>query len=93
MTNTSSADTEDGLSIAVMKWDSNEVTIGDIIQFYSESEEHDGWYHSVIISKIDPVYGICYAAHTKHHLQRPLSDVYPNGGVTEVRFICPRYDE
>ena len=91
MTNTSANDTEDGLSIAVMKWDSNEVTVGDIIQFYSE--EHDGWYHSVIISKIDPVYGICYAAHTKQHLQRPLSDVYPNGGVTEVRFICPRYDE
>ena len=91
MTNTSAADTDDGLSIAEMKWSSNDATIGDIIQFYSK--ENGGWYHSVIISKIDPVYGICYAAHTKQHLERPLSDVYPNGGVTEVRFICPRHAE
>lgn len=80
-----------GLPIADMKWSSNDATIGDIIQFYSE--EHGGWYHSAIISRIDPVYGICYAAHSDAHLQKPLSDVYPNGGVTEVRFICPRYAE
>ena len=90
MTNTSANDTEDGLSIAVMKWDSNEVSVGDIVQFYNK--ERGGWHHSAIITYIDPVYGLCYTAHSDSVHNKPLSDVYPHQE-TEVRFICPRYDE
>lgn len=80
----------DNLPIAVMKWDSNEVSVGDIVQFYNE--ERGGWHHSAIITYIDPVYGLCYTAHSDSVHNKPLSDVYPHQE-KEVRFICPRYAE
>ncbi|RHG04638.1 amidase domain-containing protein [Megamonas funiformis] len=80
----------DNLPIAVMKWDSNEVSVGDIVQFYNK--ERGGWHHSAIITYIDPVYGLCYTAHSDSVHNKPLSDVYPHQE-TEVRFICPRYAE
>ena len=33
-------------------------------------------------------YGMTYGGHTAPHLNKPLSDVYPNS-YTELRFICP----
>ncbi len=94
MTNTSASYTADNLSIAEMKWSSNDAQIGDIIQFYSNARGY--WFHSVIITGIDPKLGILYAAHTASHLQKPLSDVYPSKGsdpVDEVRFICARHSK
>lgn len=67
--------------------------VGDIIQFYNEAR--GGWYHSDIVSKFDTTYGLCYAAHSTNHRQKPLSDVYlkPDpkygGKLSFFRFICP----
>lgn len=79
--------------IATLKWSSTEAQVGDVIQFYNEAR--GGWYHSAIVSTFDPTYGLCYAAHSDNHRQRPLSDVYLkpdpvyDGTLSLVRFICP----
>lgn len=72
--------------IAVVKWSSTEVNIGDVIQFWNPGDE--AWTHAGIITNLDTPYGITYAGHTDDHFQKPLSDVYPDS-YTEVRFLCP----
>lgn len=85
MTNTSKNYTDDNQPIATIKWSSEGIKVGDIIQFYKEDV---GWYHSAMVSGIDPKYGITYTAHTKNYLRKPLSDVYPHE-IKLIRFIVP----
>ncbi|MBU2703707.1 hypothetical protein Ga0466249_004855 [Sporomusaceae bacterium BoRhaA] len=68
-----------------MVYSSIEANLGDVIQFYNS--EH-GWHHSAIITQIDPNGDLHYTAHSDAHLDRPLSDVYPQNG-EELRFLCP----
>lgn len=45
--------------IAVVKWSSTEVNIGDVIQFWNPGDE--AWTHAGIITNLDTPYGITYA--------------------------------
>lgn len=86
MTYSSAIATDDNKAIAVYKWSSNEAQLGDIIQFYNPSS---GWHHSAIVTKIQSG-EIYYSAHSRHVLDKALSDVYPQQE-TQIRFICPKY--
>lgn len=72
--------------IAIVKWSSTEVNIGDVVQFWNPGDQR--WSHAGIITATDGPYGMTYGAHTDPHLNKPLSDVYPKS-YTELRFICP----
>lgn len=72
--------------LAVVKWSSTEVNIGNVVQFWNPGD--NAWSHADIITALDTPYGITYGCHTDPHFKRPLSDVYPND-YTEFRFICP----
>ena len=72
--------------VAIVKWSSTEVNIGDVVQFWNPGDQR--WSHAGIITATDGPYGMTYGAHTDPHLNKPLSDVYPKS-YTELRFICP----
>lgn len=68
-----------------LSYSSSDAKVGDVIQFYNDSK--GGWYHAVIITKIDEAGNIYYSGHTMPRDDKPLSEVYPGIG-DQIRFLC-----
>lgn len=67
-----------------LSYSSSDAKVGDVIQFYNDSK---GWYHAVIITKIDDDGNIYYSGHTWPRDDKALSEVYPGSG-DQIRFLC-----